>query len=85
MPFDRITKSLNCLYLDKNHICRFPPCPQVGMDRVWGRVQHLAGILRSDLAAIEGVELRDKGRRAKAAVSAAAINAALTSKAEWEG
>jgi cysteine desulfurase/selenocysteine lyase len=35
---------------------------KVGMDRVWGRVQHLAGILRSDLAAIEGVELRDKGR-----------------------
>jgi selenocysteine lyase/cysteine desulfurase len=34
---------------------------QVGIDRIWVRIQHLAGLLRQKLRAIDGVTVCDKG------------------------
>lgn len=38
-------------------------CVELGIERIWARIQQLAGMLRSGLQALQGVLVQDKGRQ----------------------
>ena len=35
---------------------------QIGIEAIWDRVQHLAGLLRQQLSSIKGATVQDRGR-----------------------